>query len=133
MPLRTPQDVVDWIDACVLGDLRTLVHGIDAYYASLNHRSADGRPMGSANFLLVAGCCSAIDYLAHIFTSQGSDETKAKAVIDRFLVPINARYGEASLLIWKSFRQGTVHRSWPKRIVYEEGPAQVITGAGSEP
>jgi hypothetical protein len=60
--LQSPEDVVEWIDACVLGDLRTLVHGIDAYYASPDHVTADGRPTGAANFLLVAGCCSAIDY-----------------------------------------------------------------------
>jgi hypothetical protein len=32
-PLQSPEDVVEWIDACVLGDLRTLILGIDAYYA----------------------------------------------------------------------------------------------------
>ena len=30
-PLQSPEDVVEWIDACVLGDLRTLIRGIDAY------------------------------------------------------------------------------------------------------
>jgi hypothetical protein len=131
-PLQSPEDVVEWIDACVLGDLRTLICGIDAYYASPKDLTADGRPTGSANFLLVAGCCSAIDYLAHIYASKGSDEAKATVFIDTFLAPINQRYGEVGLLIWKCFRQGTVHRSWPKRIVLENGTAEVITGAGSE-
>lgn len=133
MVLQTPLDVADWIDACVLGDLRTLVHGIDAYYASPDHRSADGRPTGAANFLLVAGCCSAIEYLGHIYKGKGSDEAKAIAFMNQFLAPINNRYHEAGRLIWQCFRQGTVHRSWPKRIVYADGTTQVITGAGSEP
>jgi hypothetical protein len=64
------QDVADWIDACVLGDLRTLVHGIDAYYASPDYRTADGRPTGAGNFLLVAGCCSAIEYLGHVYAGR---------------------------------------------------------------
>jgi hypothetical protein len=59
--LQSPEDVVEWIEACVLGEIRTVIRGIDAYYASPDHLTADGRPTGSANFLLVAGCCSAID------------------------------------------------------------------------
>ena len=89
-------------------------------------------PKGSANFLLVAGCCFAIDYLAHIYASKGSDEAKATVFIDTFLAPINQRYGEVGFLIRKCFRQGTVHRSWPKRIVLEDGTAEAITGAGGE-
>lgn len=131
--LNSVQDVADWIDACVLGDLRTLVHGIDAYYASPDHRTADGRPTGAGNFLLVAGCCSAIEYLGHVYAGKGSDEAKAIAFMNQFLAPINDRYREAGLLIWQCFRQGTVHRSWPKRIVHGDGTPQVITGAGSEP
>ena len=69
----------------MLGDLRTLIHGIDAYYASPDHVTADGRPTGSANFLLVAGCYSAIDYLAHIYAGKGSDEAKGTVFIDTFL------------------------------------------------
>jgi hypothetical protein len=53
--------------------------------------------------------------------------------MNQFLAPINDRYREAGLPIWQSFRQGTVHRSWPKRIVHGDGTPQVITGAGSEP
>lgn len=133
MVLQTPLDVADWIDACVLGDLRTLVHGIDAYYAAPEHRTADGRPTGAGNFLLVAGCCAAIEYLGHVYVGKGSDEAKAIAFMNQFLAPINDRYREAGLLIWQCFRQGTVHRSWPKRIVYGDGTPQVITGAGCEP
>ena len=69
------------------------------YYPSPDHVTADGRPTGAANFLLVAGCCSAIDYLARIYTNQGSDEAKAIAFINDFLAPINQRYRKVSLLI----------------------------------
>ena len=72
------------IDACVLGDLRTLIRGIDAYHASADHLTADGRPTGSANFLLVAGCCSAIDYLAHIYASRGSRRSEGDSLHRHF-------------------------------------------------
>jgi hypothetical protein len=60
-PIRSRTELVTWLDSCVLGDLRTLLAGVDAYYAMPSHFSTDGRPLGSANFLLVAGCCSALD------------------------------------------------------------------------
>jgi hypothetical protein len=77
--------------------------------------------------------CSAIEYLGHVYAGKGSDEAKAIAFMNQFLAPINDRYREAGLLIWRCFRQGTVHRSWPKRIVYGDSTRQVMTGAGSEP
>ena len=84
-PIRSRAELVTWIESCVLGDLRTLLEGVDAYYASSRHISDDGRPIGAANFLLVAGCCSAIDYFAFLFRGGNSDEQNATTFIDRFL------------------------------------------------
>jgi hypothetical protein len=82
---------------------------------------------------LVAGCSSALDYFAFLFKGGGSDEGNAKAFIDRFLQPIDARYGEVGLIIWRCFRHGTVHRSWPKSIVNDgDASSAVTTGAGNE-
>jgi len=132
-PIRSRDKLVTWIESCVLGDLRTVLVGVDAYYASPSHMSTDGRPLGSANFLLVAGCCSALDYFAFLFKGGASDEANAKAFIDRFLEPVDSRYCDVGLIIWRCFRHGTVHRSWPKRIVVEgDGSSVVITGAGNE-
>src|SRR5881628_2064931 len=97
-PIQSRTDLATWIEFCVLGDLRTLLAGVDTYYASPSHLSIDGRPLGSANFLLVAGCCSALDYFAFLFKGGGSDEGNAKAFIDRFLQPIDARYCEVGLI-----------------------------------
>lgn len=65
-PIQSRTDLATWLEACVLGDLRTLLAGVDTYYASLSLLSIDGRPLGSANFLLVEGCCSALDYFAFL-------------------------------------------------------------------
>jgi hypothetical protein len=132
-PIRSRAELVAWIESCVLGDLRTLLAGVDAYYASPSHVSGDGRPVGAANFLLVAGCCSAIDYFAFLFDGGSSDEANAKTFIDRFLAPVDRRYSDVGLLIWRCFRHGTIHRSWPKRIVLQaDTSSAVITGAGTE-
>jgi len=126
-------ELTTWIESCVLGDLRTLLHGVDAYYASTSKATGDGKPLGAANFLLVAGCCAAIDYFGFVFKGGGSDEANAKGFIDKFLSQVDPRYSEVGLLIWRSYRQGTIHRSWPKRIVLEGEPSRVvITGAGTE-
>ena len=50
-PIRSRAELVTWIESCVLGDLRTLLAGVDAYYAPPRHVSGDGRPIGAANFL----------------------------------------------------------------------------------
>jgi hypothetical protein len=132
-PIRSRDELVTWIESCVLGDLRTVLVGVDAYYASPSHLSTDGRPLGAANFLLVAGSCSAIDYFAFLFKGGVSAEANAQAFIETFLKPVDSRYCDVGLIIWRCFRHGTVHRSWPKRIVVEgDGSSVVITGAGNE-
>ena len=131
-PIESAADLLSWIDSCVLGDLRTLVNGVDAYYASTSHVGPDGRPVGAANFLLIAGCFSAIEYFGYILNDGPTQELRALAFIQRFLVPINPRYSEVDALLWKCFRHGTVHRSWPKRIKVEDEPDSIATGAGAE-
>ena len=130
--IKTAASLRSWLNSCVLGDLRTLVRGIDAYYASDEHLDSEGRPIGGGNFLLVAGCCSAIDYFAYIVNDGSNDDARAIAFINRFLVPINPRYEEVGLLLWRCFRHGTVHRSWPKRIEIEGEADAITTGAGAE-
>jgi hypothetical protein len=132
-PIQSRTDLATWIESCVLGDLRTLLAGVDTYYASSSHLSIEGRPLGSANFLLVAGCCSALDYFAFLFKGGGSDEANVKAFVERFVQPTDSRYREVGLILWRCFRHGTVHRSWPKRILIEGDPSfSVTTGAGNE-
>jgi hypothetical protein len=126
-------ELTTWIESCVLGDLRTLLQGVDAYYASTSRTTRDGKPLGAANFLLVAGCCTAIDYFGFVFQGSKCDEANAKAFTDRFLSQVDSRYSEVGSLIWRCFRQGTIHRSRPKRIVLEGEPGRaVVTGAGTE-
>jgi hypothetical protein len=80
-PIRTREDLVNWIDSCVLGDLRTLRLGIDGYFATPDRRAPDGRGLGGGNFLLVAGCCLALDYFGWIYLGRGSDEANVLAYI----------------------------------------------------
>jgi len=90
--------------------------------------------LGAANFLLVAGCLAAIDYFGFLLASGTTEESRAIAFIDRFMKPIDARYSEVGLVLWRCFRHGTVHRSWPKRIISETNQKAVVvfTGAGTE-
>jgi hypothetical protein len=80
----------------------------------------------------VGGCCSAIDYFGYIVNDGTNDDARAMAFIRRFLVPVNPRYAEVDLLLWRCFRHGTVHRSWPRRIEVEGDKWSIATGAGAE-
>jgi len=74
----------------------------------------------------------ALDYFGYIYRGRGSDEANVLAYIQKFLSVVNTRYSEAGLLMWKCFRQGTVHRSWPKRVYVENDPQnELILGVGS--
>jgi hypothetical protein len=126
-----PFEPIIWLQRCVLADLRTLCVGMEAYIADPSQTSRSGQPLGGGNFLLVAGCCAAIEYCGHLYAQGSNGERRALAFIRDFLKPINPRYAEIDELLWKCFRNGTIHLSWPKRI---EVPGQeaIRTGAGNE-
>lgn len=131
-PIKTREDLVNWIESCVLGDLRTFREGIACFFDTADRRASDGRPLGGGNFLLAAACCIALDYFGFIFRDSGSDEANVRAFVDRFLASVNPRYPEVWPLIWRCFRQGIVHRSWPKRIYAENDYGNhLVAGVGS--
>lgn len=129
--IRSSADLRSWLDCCVLGDLRTLVAGIDAYYGTEEHVDAEGRPIGAANFLLVAGCCSAIEYFGYLLNEGTTQEARSLAFINRFLGQVDSKYSEVGKLFWQCFRHGTVHRSWPKRIYLASEKVSIAAGAGA--
>lgn len=125
-PLESRQAIVDWIEHCVLGDLRTLLVGIDAFLQERGHP----RPLGGGNFLLAAGCCMALEYFGQIY-GRGHDATAAaRCYVEEFLRPVDERYFAAFGILWSSFRNGIVHGSWPQVIcVQQHAGHRVAVGA----
>ncbi len=122
--------LADWVQYAVLGDLRTLVHGIEVR----NTATTIPPNLGGGNFLLAAGCCMALEYLGQVFGQGGDSTTRAKAYVDRFLRPVDSRYSEYFWLVWSTFRHGIVHGSWPQGACLRENPADwVAFGAGNQP
>jgi hypothetical protein len=76
---ESPFEPVTWLQRCVLADLRTLCVGMDAYIADPTQTGRSGEPLGGGNFLLVAGCCAAIEYCGHIYGQGGNAEQRALA------------------------------------------------------
>ncbi|HKZ54404.1 MAG TPA: hypothetical protein VJ123_02910 [Anaerolineales bacterium] len=124
MPSR--HAIVDWIDQCVLGDLRTVIAGIDAFHRT----SATTRPLGGCNFLLAAGCCMALEYFGQVY-GKGQDATSAaRQYVEDFLTPVDPRYARVFGVFWSSFRNGIVHGSWPQAIcVQGHGGRRIAVGA----
>ncbi len=115
-PRESREKVAEWIDACVLGDLRTLKLGIDKKPKPRDQHSSSEKPLGGGNFLLVAGCCMTLEYFGQVY-GKGSDGTsRAKKYVVDFLAKFDQRYGEFFELLWSSFRNGIVHGSWPQGI-----------------
>ena len=121
------QDIVDWIDNCVLGDLRTLRRGVESYLSAPDAGKQGG--FGGGNYLLAAACCMALDYLGQVYDTTGKRNStdRATAYVDDFMAPLNGRYKEVFLLIWRSFRNGIIHGSWPQPIHPQGQPGDFLT------
>ena len=131
-PLKSRADVTGWLEQCVLGDLRTLRVGIEAYHAADRKASLDGRPLGGGNFLLAGGCCLAMRYFGALLNSGTTDADHVEAYCERFLVLADPRYAQVGGLLWRCFRDGIVHGGWPKAIYPEGQPeCRIVSGVGT--
>src|SRR5690349_2854817 len=107
-PLPSREWLADWIDLCVLGDLRTLRAGAFQY---LRDGTGEAR-LGGGNFLLVAGCCMALEYLAQVYGKGSDATTSARRWIQDFMQH-EPRYEQTFGILWACFRNGIVHGSFP--------------------
>jgi hypothetical protein len=129
--MESRDKLVSWVRSCVLGDLRTLRAGIEARRVDKNNAIENG--LGGANFLLAAGCCMALEYLARIFYGKEDALSNVRGYIKKFLSPINARYEEVCDLLWRSFRNGIIHGSWPQPIcVKGNNDERIVVGVGND-
>jgi len=125
-PMKSRQAIVEWIEHCVLGDLRTLLLGIDTFLAGRN----TPRPLGGGNFLLAAGCCMALEYFGQIYGKASDGTAAARRYVEDFLRPVDKRYLDIFGILWSSFRNGIVHGSWPQVIsVQQHAGHRVAVGA----
>jgi hypothetical protein len=119
--------LADWLQYAVLGDLRTLVYGIEARTAS----SSPPRNLGGGNFLLAAGCCMALEYFGQVYGRGSHSTDRARAYTKRFLDPIDSRYSEYFWLLWTTFRNGIVHGSWPQGACLRSAPEDWVAFGAS--
>jgi hypothetical protein len=126
--LKSRTELANWIDRCVLGDLTTLLDGI-----RLAERRRLRRKTGGGNFLLAAGCCMSLEYMAFVYTGEENATSSVRKYAEAFLAPIDPKYGQVAELMWRSFRNGLVHGSWPQPIESLAEPGVLIrVGVGNE-
>lgn len=134
--LPSRQYLVDWISNCVLGDLRTLERGISAVEAA---KTEQGLPpgMGGGNFLLAAGCLTAVEYLGGLLLPDADALTATRKYAQRFLGPVDARYSKVWDLVWRVFPNSIAHGSWPQSVIIRNDPSRRLRlgvgNARSEP
>lgn len=128
--MKSCKKIVEWIDKCVLGDLRTVVHGIQKREQGDKIQSPT---LGGGNFLLAAGCCMALEYFGQVY-GKGTNATESvQKYVEKFLQPIDERYIEFWPILWRSFRNGIIHGSWPQKICMEDSGEQIAIGADNSP
>ena len=127
--LASREAVVEWVDACVLGDLRTLRLGIQARERlTIDEQNR----FGGCNFLLAASCCMALEYLGLLY-AHGSDATaRVRRYVQDFLAQIEPRYLQVFPIFWTCYRNGLAHGSWPQYVskIGERG-LRVAVGANT--
>lgn len=127
---RDRDHLVDWLDGAVLGDLRTLVRGINSVAAS---ESTEAGRLGGGNFLLAAGCCMTIEYFGQVYGQGNNGTARAEAYVSRFLADVDRRYQEYFWLLWTSFRNGVVHGAWPQSVCVAGEPHRAVAiGANNQ-
>ena len=127
----TRQWIVNWITDCVIGDLRTLDKGISVVEAAkTEHRLPAG--MGGGNFLLAVGCLIAIEYFGRILCPDLDATMATRKYAKKFLKPIDERYAKVWELLWRTFRNGMAHASWPnKAFIEDDASRQLILAVGN--
>lgn len=110
----------------VLGDLRTLKRGIDAYLGEPLPQHSGG------NFLLFAACLMALEYFSRIYVSNGTAHLRVRKYSADFLVPINPRYQDATGIMWRAARNGMLHASWPSRFCTDNDSTEYMFKVGNE-
>jgi hypothetical protein len=120
-----------WMRNSVLGDLRTLLAGIDLYLADPSGRSAAS--FGGANFLLASGCFLALEQFARTYTGKHDATASVRDFTKQFLIPIDAKYGATLVILWRAFRNGLVHGGWPKVVSIEGESLELTLSVGVDP
>ena len=131
--MESRQKIVNWIDGCVLGDLRTMALGIKKREERNKKGEAESPTLGGGNFFLAAGCCMALEYFGQVYGKGKNATESVQKYVEKFLKPIDARYIEAWPILWRSFRNGIVHGSWPQVICLEGSEEKIAVGADNDP
>ena len=126
--MQSREQVVEWINGCVLGDLRTVILGIQE-----RERRGKTQFLGGCNFLLAADCCEALEYFGRVYGGKGDAAAFVRRYVEKFLNPIDDRYIKVWPLLWDSFRHGIVHTSWTKPVCMDGSQEKITVGANISP
>ena len=128
--MKSRKKVVKWIEKCVLGDLRTVVLGIQERERRGKTRSPT---LGSGDFLLAAGCCMALEYFGQVYGKGRNATESVQKYVEDFLKPIDKRYIKVWPILWRSLRNGVIHGSWPQKIYLKDSGERISIGANNSP
>ncbi len=126
--MQSREQVVEWINGCVLGDLRTVILGIQE-----RERRGKTQFLGGCNFLLAADCCEALEYFGRVYDGKGYAATYVWRYVEKFLNPIDDRYMKVWPILWDSFRHGIVHTSWTKPVCMDGSGERIAIGVDNDP
>lgn len=125
--MKTINDVFSWIEGCIMGDIRPLLLSVEKYSGWINRQ---GQPLGGCNYLLASVDMMLLEYLSYLYGPAGNAEDNVYHYVKDFLATTDPKYLIAPHLIWKCYRNGLLHHSWPKVIKRQKTGETLITGVG---
>lgn len=125
--MRTIIDVFSWIEGCLLGDIRALLLSVERYGGWINRQ---GQPLGGCNYLLASADMMLLEYLSYLYKGLTNAEDNVYHYVNDVLATRNPKYLIAPRLMWKCYRNGLLHHSWPKIIKRQKTGETLTTGVG---
>jgi len=111
-----------------MGDIRSLLLSVERYSGWINRQ---GQPLAGCNYLLASADMMLLEYLSYLYKGQaGNAEDNVYHYVTDFLGTTDPKYLIAPHLIWKCYRNGLLHHSWPKLIKRQSTGDVLITGVG---
>lgn len=126
--MQAREQIVEWIHKCVLGDLRTVILGIQE-----REKIGETQLLGGCNFRLAGDCCEALEYFGRVYDGKGDAAAYVQRYVEKFLDPIDDRYMKVWPILWDSFRHGILHTSWTKPVCMEGSQEEIAVGANVSP
>lgn len=124
-PPKHPDGRWNWVETCLLGDIRTALDGVAECYCRRPVRQRleqhDGVQRGGGNLALPVMMWMAVDFMSYLYSEEQDGTLRARHFISEFFPGHSAQIG---WLLWDGMRNAMTHCYLPRE--YDAGNGECI-------